>query len=41
MMATSDNNREIGVLALPDSLRKGAYNKAVLRTATEHYRNLY
>lgn len=34
-MATSDNNRDIEILAFAGSLRKGSYNKSVLRAAKE------
>lgn len=34
-MATSDNNRDIQILAFAGSLRKGSYNKATLRAAKE------
>ncbi|WP_372634798.1 NADPH-dependent FMN reductase [Fodinibius sp.] len=35
MMSTSDNNRDIEILAFAGSLRKGSYNKALLRAAKE------
>ena len=35
MMANTDNNRDIEILAIAGSLRKGSYNKAVLRAAKE------
>ena len=34
-MATSDNNQDIEILAFAGSLRKGSYNKAVLRAVKE------
>ncbi len=34
-MSTSDNNRDIEILAFAGSLRKGSYNKALLRAAKE------
>jgi chromate reductase, NAD(P)H dehydrogenase (quinone) len=34
-MATADNKRNINILAFAGSLRKGSYNKALLRAASE------